>query len=293
MTSFERDGRTLRACALPGVPEELRVMFDGAFLPYLLTELEHDKTSAEGMLCTFGLSESKINDTLESCALGNSIAVQLMVAYPTVQITLKVDQANLIDSEKTLGVALEHVAAAIGLDNIYSHDPAVSLAEVVLGLLRKGRKTLAVAESCTGGLLSKLITDVSGASHVFLGGVTSYSNSAKQTFLDVPKAVIAEHGAVSTEVAERMAVGARRHFKSDLAVSVTGIAGPEGGSREKPVGTVFLGLATANGVQSYRVYHRSSRSHIRSFSAYYALDMIRRYVNGHAPLPETIQTIGD
>ena len=90
-----------------------------------------------------------------------------------------------------------------------------------------------------------------------------------------------------------MAVGARRHFKSDLAVSVTGIAGPEGGSREKPVGTVFLGLATANGVQSYRVYHRSSRSHIRSFSAYYALDMIRRYVNGHAPLPETIQTIGD
>ena len=106
--------------------------------------------------------------------------------------------------------------------------------------------TVAVAESCTGGLVSAAITEIPGSSGYFLGGVVSYSNAAKEAFLDVPRALLEEHGAVSREVAAAMATGARARFGSDLAVGVTGIAGPDGGTLDKPVGMVYLGIASAD-----------------------------------------------
>ena len=135
---------------------------------------------------------------------------------------------------------------------------------------------MAVAESCTGGLISAAITELPGSSGYFLGGVVSYANSAKESFLDVPRALLDEHGAVSREVAVAMAAGARTRFGADLAVAVTGVAGPDGGTLDKPVGMVYIGIATANET-SVRHKHLQAeravrdRARIREGAAFAAL----------------------
>jgi PncC family amidohydrolase len=131
--------------------------------------------------------------------------------------------------------------------------------------------TVAVAESCTGGLVAAAITAIPGSSGYFLGGVVSYANEAKEAFLDVPRPMLDAHGAVSREVAEAMAAGARARFGASLAVSTTGIAGPDGGSREKPVGLVYLGLATANDLLSKDHQLPGDRDAIREATADAAL----------------------
>jgi nicotinamide-nucleotide amidase len=161
------------------------------------------------------------------------------------------------------------VATAIGV--------AGDLIEVVEHLqaacLERGL-TVAVAESCTGGLIAAAITEVAGSSGYFLGGVVSYSNEAKEAFLDVPHELLARHGAVSREVAAAMASGARARFEADLGVSVTGIAGPDGGSLEKPVGLVHLGLATAARVETVHEQFGGDRSMIRQAAALRALGLL-------------------
>ncbi len=134
---------------------------------------------------------------------------------------------------------------------------------------------MAVAESCTGGLVSAAITEVAGSSGYFLGGVVSYSNEAKEAFLDVSDRLLARHGAVSAEVAAAMAAGARARFGADLAVSVTGIAGPDGGSLEKPVGLVYLGLTSASDVTTVRELFRGDRASIRRAAARRALELLQ------------------
>ena len=140
--------------------------------------------------------------------------------------------------------------------------------------LRKRKLTIAVAESCTGGLLGSRITDVPGSSDYFLGGVIAYQNEVKESLLKVPQGVIAAHGAVSAETAEAMASGCLDLFKCDIAVSITGIAGPGGGSTEKPVGLVYVGLATARGVVSRRFQWEESRTQNKESSIHAAMEMI-------------------
>jgi nicotinamide-nucleotide amidase len=134
--------------------------------------------------------------------------------------------------------------------------------------------TIAAAESCTGGLVAAAITEVAGASGYFLGGVVSYSNEAKEAFLDVPHALLARHGAVSAEVAAAMATGARSRFGADLAVSVTGIAGPDGGSAEKPVGLVHLAIASAGAVHAVGEQFGGDRAAIRHAAASRAFELL-------------------
>jgi nicotinamide-nucleotide amidase len=150
----------------------------------------------------------------------------------------------------------------------------VALAERLQGICLGRGLTVSLAESCTGGMIAAALTEVAGSSGYFLGGVVSYANSAKETFLDVPAATLAAHGAVSAQTAKAMADGARRRFGTTLAAAVTGIAGPDGGSSEKPVGLVYVGLASAAGVDVRRFQLAGDRSAIRSGAARSAIEWL-------------------
>lgn len=145
----------------------------------------------------------------------------------------------------------------------------------LIDLLANARKTLATAESCTGGMLGCRLTNVPGVSEVYLGGVVSYANEAKRELLGVAKETLAEHGAVSAETAEAMALGIRERLGSDFGVSITGIAGPAGGSEGKPVGLVFVGLASAKGISHQRFQFQGTRETIRTRATLAAMQLLR------------------
>jgi len=149
-----------------------------------------------------------------------------------------------------------------------------SVASNLVALLAAAGKTCATAESCTGGGIGAAITSVPGSSDVYLGGVISYSNDVKRAVLGVPAETLSAHGAVSSETAAAMADGARRLLKADLAISVTGIAGPGGGSAEKPVGLVWFGLASAKGVRTEKALFAGNRRQVREQAVLHALGML-------------------
>jgi len=153
-------------------------------------------------------------------------------------------------------------------------DPLVTLAERLQGICLGRRLTVATAESCTGGLVATTITDVAGSSGYFLGGVVSYADEAKRALLDVPAEMLAAHGAVSAQVARSMAIGARSRLGASLAVSVTGVAGPDGGSAEKPVGLTYVGVADAQGADVRRFNWSGDRVANRRASAIAALELL-------------------
>ena len=160
-----------------------------------------------------------------------------------------------------------------------------AIEEVVGKLLRERNLTLAVAESCTGGLIGSRLTDIPGSSSYFRGGMIVYSNQAKMDLLDVSQETLDENGAVSTVTAIEMARGVRDKLHSDLGIAVTGIAGPDGGSLDKPVGIVCIGLAFGNDSFSEKYLFHGTRAQIKGESASMALDWVRRYLNGDKVIP--------
>lgn len=167
-------------------------------------------------------------------------------------------------------------AAIATLDDLPAGGKGIG--SVVGELLRRKGLTLSLAESCTGGLVAKLVTDVAGSSDYFLEGAVTYSNAAKVRALGVSPRLLAERGAVSAETAMAMAEGMRNNSGSDIALAVTGIAGPGGGSEEKPVGMVFIALAAADGCRAREFRFSGSRDEIRAITAATALDWLRRYL---------------
>jgi nicotinamide-nucleotide amidase len=171
---------------------------------------------------------------------------------------------------------------SLALDNFGSHlisDDGSSLEATVVRLLREKGSTLATAESCTGGLIANRITNVPGASEIFTHGWVTYANEAKTSQIGVPMEMINTHGAVSEEVARAMAEGAQRESGADFAISVTGIAGPAGGTEDKPVGTAWLALAEKGGVTTaLKVYHPRARKDFKQAVSQSALDLLRRRV---------------
>jgi nicotinamide-nucleotide amidase len=176
--------------------------------------------------------------------------------------------------------AADEVRRRLGPAIVYGEGFGVTLPSVVHELLRERKLKLAVAESCTGGLVGGMLTDVPGSSETFLGGAIAYSNSLKESLLGVPRALLEEHGAVSEACALAMARGAQARFGADLAVAITGIAGPSGGSAEKPVGLVHF--AAVHGAESRTVSLRypASRERVRRLSAFNALSLVRRLLLG-------------
>lgn len=268
------EGKTL-IFLLPGPPRELYPMVDAHVLPLIQ---QHKKTSKvfSRQLKVAGEAESRVDSRIEN----------IYKAYPEVETTIlsspgiislyfvwKGDE-NSARADQTLDELSSRVESELG-ESVFTRGEC-SLAEVLGNSLRKDSLTLATAESCTGGWISKMLTDVPGSSDYFLGGVVCYSNAIKESLLGVPSELLAEYGAVSEEVASSLARGVQKLLRSDIGLAVTGIAGPGGGTEEKPVGTVFLGLALGNTVEVRKLSLPGDRDMVRKRTSNIALDWLRR-----------------
>jgi nicotinamide-nucleotide amidase len=268
---------------LPGPPGEFRPMLVENVLPALEAERSRrgDKSAyARRVLRVFGRGEGQIAHELgELEAEVPGLVLGFRAAYPEVHVKLRTRMPDRARADAVLQAAEARVRALLG-DLVFSADDR-GLPEVVLGLLVERGLTLAAAESCTGGLVGKLLTDLPGASRTFLLSAVTYANEMKTALLGVPAALLAEHGAVSEASARAMAEGARRVSGADLAVAVTGIAGPDGGTPEKPVGLVHFALAHPAGCLARRhVFPARDRGFVRALAAHAALDLVRRHLLG-------------
>ena len=258
---------------MPGVPSEMKKMFDESVLPQL-TKLAAGQIVVVKRLKCFGTGESHIAELLGDM-MRRDRNPQVNCTVSSGVITLHVI-ATAKDRNTAVAMAEKDekfIRNALG-EFVFGADEQ-TLAQVVGEELAKRRKTIAIAESCTGGLLAKLITDISGASEYFTYGWVTYSNMAKITELGVPAELIEKHGAVSEEVAAAMASQARKKAGSDFAISITGIAGPTGGTNDKPVGLVYIGLCDAQRVQTKRFIFLADRESVRMRAAQTALNMLR------------------
>jgi nicotinamide-nucleotide amidase len=269
---FERGDALL--FVLPGVPTELRSMFENFVSPYLegrgLRSLAQER-----LVRTTGLPEPVVAQRVEQIAL--RLARTDVVYLPSVTgVDLKVIGRGQTTAEaaRTAETSQEKIAARLE-PYVYSRSED-SIEKVVGYLLTMHNATIAVAESCTGGGLGSRLTRVPGSSDYFAGGVIAYSNDLKKRLLGIKSSLLARHGAVSEEVARAMAVGVRAKCGTDYGIGVTGVAGPGGGTVEKPVGTVFIAVAGEGGVRARRLELAGGRSTIRRASVQAALDLLRR-----------------
>jgi nicotinamide-nucleotide amidase len=257
---------------LPGVPGEMKAIFEGS-IETRLRQLEGRASIKTKVLRTTGLTESRITEMLEPVAdgLGVSLAYLPYPAGVVLRLTAMGDSEAAAGRE--LGRATASIRTALG-SRLYSED-GQDLHFVVGNMLIEARKTISVAESCTGGLVGHLLTEVPGISSRFMEGITAYSNRAKIRDLGVNRETIESFGAVSEQVARAMAVGMRQRANTDIGVSTTGIAGPTGGTEEKPVGLVYTGLAHEDGCEVTRNVFAGTRGVIKARAATHALDLVR------------------
>lgn len=261
---------------LPGVPAEMAALLEQSILPRLQERAGGGFPLQERVLKVFGLSEPMTEERLAG-TLPAGVALAFGVDFPFVHVKLR---ASGEEAEALLDRA--ELAARQALDDFVVALDAGSLVQTVARQLTAAGLTLSLAESCTGGLIAKLLTDLPGASAFLERAAVTYANSAKRDWLGVPAELLAREGAVSEACALAMARGARRAAGSDLALAVTGIAGPSGGTPDKPVGTVYLALAAADVEQVKSCRFGGEREQIRTLSACMALDWLRRYLGARA-----------
>jgi nicotinamide-nucleotide amidase len=262
---------------LPGVPRELRAMVESELEPWLAARSGPERTATVELM-TACVPESAIEERLAPAyeALGREpITVLAKPGEVRVRVSAR-GAGGALDAE--LRRRADLVAPLLG-DALYS-ERGEELEAVVVQALRERGLTVAVAESCTGGMVGERLTRVAGSSDVFVGGAIAYSNRLKSSLLGVPEDLLAAHGAVSEPVAAAMACGARERFEATFGVAVTGVAGPGGGTPSKPVGTVHVALASAQGVDHLRVRLPGDRERVRWQSSQLALDLLRRRLLG-------------
>ncbi len=295
-TVLQNDNGTAPGCAftaengcvvimLPGPPSELAPMLKNRAVPFL-RQLQ-DSVIVSHNIHIYGLGEAPVAQIMDDCMDGENptLAPYAKEGECMLRVTAKAQTPEAAD--RLCQPLMEEIFRRLGA-YIYSVD-VETLEEVVVAELAAHGKTLAVAESCTGGLLAKRITDVPGASQVFQMGCVTYANAAKEALLFVPHETLEAHGAVSEETARAMAEGIVRRAGSDIGVGITGIAGPDGGTAEKPVGTIYIALS--DGRQTWvakraPIGRTKSRDWHRHCAASQALDMVRRYVLGLDVLPK-------
>lgn len=276
--ALDLDGKV--AVALPGPPYELQRLWPSALESAPLAGLlERIPPFEHRVLRYYGLSESTL-----AAALGGAggetdgLTVTICARDRELVAELFVEPGAEASADR-----LEDALVAAGPDELFARDER-SIEQIVLELAREAGLTLAAAESCTGGLVGARLTDVPGASDVFLGGIVAYSNQIKEALLEVRAETLLEHGAVSAESALEMAEGARQALGADLALSVTGVAGPGGGSPDKPVGLVYFCATSAEATIAQQIRFSGDRNQIRRYATVAALHLVRRLLEqiGHS-----------
>jgi nicotinamide-nucleotide amidase len=269
---LEADG-TLFA-TLPGVPSEMKRMFEETLEPMVRERSEGSIISRT--LWFAGIGESALAEQVQEFLDANDPTVAPLAGQGKVRLRITTRAATQEEAEEKIAPVEKEILSRLG--DYYFGEDDETLESAVGRLLGEHGCTLAVAESCTGGLLAKRLTDIAGSSTYFKEGLVTYSNESKERLLGVPEEMLLEHGAVSEPVARKMAEGVRARAGADYGLSVTGIAGPDGGTEEKPVGLVFVGLSDAEGTFVERLDLSAwarSREAIRERSANRALDILR------------------
>ncbi len=270
---LEADGHII--VLLPGVPHELKSIFETEVRPRL-AKISGDERLFTRDLRTTGLGESDVETRVRPLYQLYPDTETTILAAPTgTQLHPRTWSRDAAKAEKLLDEITDRMALALG-EHLYSTS-GEALEEVVARVLTENRATIAVAESCTGGMLAERLTNVPGSSSYFLGGVICYSNELKTILIGVPQNLIEAKGAVSSEVALALADGIRKRTGATLGVGVTGVAGPGGGTPEKPVGLVHIGLADEHGPRERAYRFPGDRERIRQFASQAALDAVRRY----------------
>ena len=270
------DARGRVVVLLPGVPREMRGLLIEEVLPRLVARQGTERRVVlSRTLRTTGIAESALAERVGP--IEPEIAPLTLAYLPSVDgVDLRVTAWSLEprDAEARLAAVVERLRTAVG-EHGYGEDGA-DLAAVVLDVLRQGRHRLGVAESCTGGMVAARVTNIPGASATFIGGVVAYADVVKTAGLKVPIETLEAHGAVSEETVRAMAEGAQRLFSADCTIAVTGIAGPGGGTPEKPVGTVWLAARVHTAARAVRRVFPGDRDEIRRRAAQAGLDLLRR-----------------
>jgi nicotinamide-nucleotide amidase len=271
---FRLTERGVHVVALPGVPAEMRAMFDAAVAPWLEGLIGPSTRIVRRSVQTFGLRELEVDQRLSDLFRGAPCETGLLASPKGVEVRLR--SVGDERAAHTLDALVAEIGRRLG-DAVYALDGR-SMEAVVGDLLLAKQRTLAVAESCTGGLVGHRLTEVPGSSRYFTGGWVTYANDAKLDWLGVAGDQLAAHGAVSEPVAALMAQGARRRAGSDVALALTGIAGPDGGTPDKPVGTLAVGLATERGTETSQWRFTGSRSDTKLAFSQFGLNMVRRFL---------------
>ncbi len=261
---------------LPGVPREMKAMYEEGLRPVLQERYGRKAFIRRRVLRTCGIWESAVNQSIQDIIRRGEPVIGLSAKTTGVDIRIIARAANAEQAQLLADRTESAIREKIG-DAVYGVD-GMEIEEVIGALLKQRRLTLAVAESCTGGMVGGRITNVAGSSEYFERGAVVYSNEAKTEMLGVPQNLLERHGAVSSEVAAAMARGIRDAAHADLGLSVTGIAGPGGGTEKKPVGLVYIGLASPQGVKTAEHRFLGNREQIRARASQMALDMVRRHL---------------
>lgn len=263
---------------LPGVPEEMKDLMSGAVLPKLAAWQAGSRLQTKQRIYkVFGIAESEINRRIKTLQLPDEIKIGYYPVYPDVHISVLLRSPGRQMNRDTFDASCQLLEMSLG-DAVYGRDSDELESAVGSLLLQRGLR-LSVAESCTGGLLCHRITRVAGSSDYFRGGGVTYSNELKHKLLGVDDDILSRYGAVSQQTAEAMAEGIKRYCSTQIGLSITGIAGPGGGSEDKPIGTVYIGIAGPQDINVKKYNFSGDRNRIQTIAVHTGLNMLRLFLS--------------
>jgi nicotinamide-nucleotide amidase len=271
------NGHTSHLIVMPGVPREMKPMMENTVMPWISANRGTNQVYAVRTFQTFGISESALDEAVHGLIKPEEAKVSFRASFPQISLKIRVEGApGEVDGR--LDKLSKRVREKIS-QYVYAEGEA-SMEEVVAKLFTEKNLTLAIAESCTGGLIGHRITNVAGSSKFFLGDLVTYSNDVKSALLGVSEATLNAHGSVSEDCVREMAAGARNRTGAAVAVATSGVAGPDGGTPDKPVGTVCIALSADDQSLTRRYQFRGTRDWIKLITSQVALDWLRRYALG-------------